>query len=249
MEFGIDPNLPLYAGGLGILAGDHLKSATDLGIPMIGVGLLYSNGYFKQKLVGGKQDEIYENFDPTGKLELVRDVNGQPLKVDIPIEGNNVKAKAWKYEVIGRGGFKNSLYLLDANGNEENLDWQQKITGSLYRSDHEWFKIVQRAFLGIGGVRLIEKLGIEPDTYHLNEGHGAFACWELSRQYGIEGARERTIFTTHTQVEDGHDRFDYENVYKVLGGYLPSDPSEIFKYAGQDNLNMTRLALNSEVVT
>jgi len=213
-EYGVHNSLPNYSGGLGILAGDHLKSASDLNIPLTAIGLLYRFGYFRQKIGhDGWQVESYTDiFDSKLALTPVMDSSGERLTVAVHIRGRQVTAQAWLAKV-GRI----SLYLLDTNV-EANSDVDRLITGHLYGGDAET-RIVQEKVLGIGGVRLLRKLGISPDVYHLNEGHAAFSTLELAREY-IEANSdanfataasvicEKCVFTTHTPVAAGNDAFE-----------------------------------------
>ena len=176
-EFGIHNSLPLYSGGLGMLAGDHLKSASDLGLPLVGIGLLYHHGYFRQRLRrDGWQEEHYGEVNPQNlPIRLVRDQAGAPVHVELTIRGRSVRAQAWRVDV-GRV----ALYLLDTNI-EENNPTDRLITGHLYGGDRET-RCVQEIVLGIGGVRLLRQLGIEPRVFHLNEGHSAFLTLDMSRE-------------------------------------------------------------------
>ena len=220
-EYGIHNSLPMYSGGLGVLAGDHLKSASDLQIPLVGVGLLYRYGYFRQRLTReGWQEERYGETDPeTLPLTLVQQ-DGQPLLVEVLIRERTVRARVWRADV-GRV----CLYLLDTNI-EENEETDRWVTGHLYGGDRET-RIVQEMLLGIGGVRLLRKLGIEPGVYHLNEGHSAFLALELARELiqaeGIgfkeaaERVKSRCVFTTHTPVAAGNDEFAVDLVARSFG--------------------------------
>jgi len=220
-EFGVHHSLPLYSGGLGILAGDHLKSASDLGLPLVAVGLLYHHGYFRQHLRrDGWQEETYKQIEVGDlPLQLVRGDDGQPVYVDLTLRGRRVRVRAWRVDV-GRV----PLYLLDTNveGNDE-ID--RYISGHLYGGDRET-RCVQEMVLGIGGVRLLRQLRIEPHVFHLNEGHSAFLTLELSRELTREGVdfpeaaarvRERCAFTTHTPVAAGHDEFVAPLIEKCFG--------------------------------
>ncbi|HZB43870.1 MAG TPA: alpha-glucan family phosphorylase, partial [Pyrinomonadaceae bacterium] len=175
-EFGVHHSLPLYSGGLGILAGDHLKSASDLGLPLVAVGLLYHHGYFRQRLRrDGWQEETYHQIDVDDlPLQLVRDPEGEPVNVTLSMRGREVRVQAWRVDV-GRI----PLYLLDTNV-EGNHEIDRMVTGHLYGGDRET-RCVQEIVLGVGGVRLLQKLGVEPHVFHLNEGHSAFLTLELSR--------------------------------------------------------------------
>jgi glycogen phosphorylase len=221
-EFGVHNSLPLYSGGLGILAGDHLKSASDLQLPLIAIGLLYRYGYFVQRLrTDGWQEEHYgETFPSELPIHLVRDHDGSPLQVEVLIRERNVLAQVWRAEV-GRV----SLYLLDSNI-PENVETDRWVTGHLYGGDRET-RIVQEMLLGIGGVRLLRKLGIEPHVFHLNEGHSAFLTLELAREViqtegrtmaeATERVRAQCVFTTHTPVAAGNDEFDAALVSRCFG--------------------------------
>ncbi|MEP6708216.1 MAG: alpha-glucan family phosphorylase [Pyrinomonadaceae bacterium] len=221
-EFGVHNSLPLYSGGLGILAGDHLKSASDLRLPLVAVGLLYHQGYFRQRLNReGWQQEVYRETDPEIlPLHLVNDDDGSPLLIEVMIRERAVRAQVWRADV-GRV----PLYLLDTNiaANEETDRW---VTGHLYGGDRET-RIVQEMLLGIGGVRLLRRLKIEPHVYHLNEGHSAFLTLELARETmhakGLSFAevvplvRERCVFTTHTPVAAGNDEFAVDLLERSFG--------------------------------
>jgi starch phosphorylase len=221
-EFGVHHSLPLYSGGLGILAGDHLKSASDLGLPLVAVGLLYHHGYFRQRLRrDGWQEETYSQIVVGDlPLQLVRGRDGSAVKLELEMRGRAVRVQAWKVDV-GRV----PLYLLDTNvdGNDE-ID--RLITGHLYGGDRET-RCVQEMVLGIGGVRLLRRLGIEPHVFHLNEGHSAFLTLELSRELAERGVsfdeaaadvRSRCAFTTHTPVAAGHDEFGAALIESCFGG-------------------------------
>ncbi|HXF42354.1 MAG TPA: alpha-glucan family phosphorylase [Pyrinomonadaceae bacterium] len=217
-EFGIHNSLPVYSGGLGILAGDHLKSASDLGLPLVAVGLFYRWGYFRQSIThDGWQTEDYSDlFHSSLPLELVNDQKGQPAEVMIRIRGREVWARAWQVKV-GRI----PLYLLDTSV-EKNNEIDRLITGHLYGGNSET-RIVQEKLLGIGGVRLLKKLCIEPSIFHLNEGHSAFLTLELAHNYleknpdmsfaeACLAVREKCVFTTHTPVSAGNDVFSPKEI-------------------------------------
>lgn len=211
-EFALHESLPIYSGGLGALAGDHLKSASDLGVPLVGVGIFYGQGYFRQHLdADGWQRETYGQVD-IEKLPLARVLgpDRQPLLVDIPLDGGAVRIGAWRAEV-GRA----TLVLLDTDL-DPNPPAHRQLTAQLYGGDTR-LRIRQELVLGVGGVRMLRALGIAPGVLHLNEGHSAFAPLELARQWAAERGmafavtqREvalRTVFTTHTPVHAGHDWF------------------------------------------
>lgn len=214
-EYGIHHSLPLYSGGLGVLAGDHLKSASDLGLPLVAIGLLYRYGYFRQRLTrDGWQEEHYgETHTDELPIKRVYDKSDEPVSVEVMMRGRRVQADVWSVEV-GRV----TLYLLDTNI-EENEEVDRWVTGHLYGGDKET-RIVQEMMLGIGGVRLLRKLEIEPSVYHLNEGHSAFLTLELTRELtttknisfedAAKEVKEGCVFTTHTPVAAGNDEFDPE---------------------------------------
>ncbi|OJW05742.1 MAG: alpha-glucan phosphorylase [Planctomycetales bacterium 71-10] len=221
-EFGLHESLPIYSGGLGVLAGDHLKSASDLGIPLIGVGLLYNQGYFRQSLdANGWQQESYLNTD-VDKLPIEPAVgpDGHPLRVAVETTTGTLHAKVWRVEV-GR----TLLLLLDANVPENN-ESDRALTARLYGGDART-RIRQELLLGVGGVRAIRALGIRPSVLHLNEGHSAFAVVEKIRElmeetglpFGevLRDVAQMTVFTTHTPVAAGHDRFPAPLVEEHLG--------------------------------
>lgn len=223
-EYGVHSSLPLYSGGLGILAGDHLKSASDLNLPLVAVGLLYSFGYFRQRLsIEGWQEESYrETFPNEIPIHLWKDESGQPLTLEVAMRGRTVYTRVWRADV-GRV----PLYLLDTNI-AENQETDRFITGHLYGGDRET-RMVQEMMLGIGGVRLLRKLGIDPSVFHLNEGHSAFLTLELAAEMierehvsfaeAAKRVRDRCVFTTHTPVAAGHDEFDSALVQKGFGDW------------------------------
>jgi len=255
-EFGLHESLRIYSGGLGVLAGDHLKSASDLNLPLIAIGLFYASGYFEQRLTAaGEQLHGEVENDPRNlPLDPVLDENGRPLEVRLQLPSSELLLRAWKV-AVGRV----TLYLLDSNV-PENRPEDRAITKGLYGGDHE-NRLRQEIVLGRGGKRLLARLGILPAVYHLNEGHAAFLVLErvarLVKERGLtfEEAREyvraTTIFTTHTPVPAGHDRFSEE----LMRRYFSDAPSwsgvpwERFYGLGQGeddkgNFNMTYLALN-----
>ncbi len=224
-EFGIHECLPVYSGGLGILAGDHLKSASDLGVPLIGIGLLYQNGYFRQYLNtdGWQQEHYVENDFYNMPLELVRKDDEKPLTVSIPFPQRSVIAQIWKVQV-GRV----PLYLLDTNV-KENSEHDRPITSTLYGGDIET-RIRQEIVLGIGGYKALVALGHEPTVCHMNEGHAAFMALERVRQIkdsknmtfdeAFEAARSSNVFTVHTPVPAGNDEFPVQMMDKYFGNYF-----------------------------
>lgn len=223
-EFGITECLPIYSGGLGVLAGDHLKSASELDIPLVGVGLLYQQGYFRQKLnADGWQLELFPRNDFQNiPVEQVRNPDSTPLTIDIEMTGRVTRAYVWNVKV-GRI----TLYLLDTNV-RENTPEDRHITAQLYGGDQE-MRIRQEIVLGIGGVRMLRALGIHPKAFHMNEGHSAFLGLERIRlmmeENGVsfDTAREAvaasSIFTTHTPVPAGNDAFEGWLIDKYLSDY------------------------------
>ena len=221
-EYGVHNSLPVYSGGLGVLAGDHLKSASDLRLPLVAVGLLYHKGYFRQRLsLEGWQEETYEETDPAElPLQEVKDAEGNTLLVEVLIRERLVRARAWRAQV-GRV----ALYLLDTNI-PENGETDRWVTGHLYGGDRET-RIVQEMLLGIGGVRLLRKLGVEPHVFHLNEGHSAFLTLELTRELiqsqslpfveAAKAVKKQCVFTTHTPVAAGNDEFAVDLLIRALG--------------------------------
>jgi starch phosphorylase len=223
-EFGLHESLPVYSGGLGILAGDHLKSASDLGVPMVAIGLLYRQGYFRQRLNSdGWQEDYYVDapFDHM-PLEVMRNPQGEVVTVEVQVRQRMVKLQIWQVRV-GRV----NLYLLDAN-RDDNDPIDRWLTGHLYGGNQET-RIAQEIVLGIGGVLALQALGIEPSVYHLNEGHAAFCLLEVARLemhrtgksfYDVEkSVRDRCVFTTHTPVPAGHDVFSTDLMDSFFAQY------------------------------
>jgi len=223
-EYGLSEAVPNYSGGLGILSGDHLKSASDLGVPLVAVGLLYQEGYFRQYLNadGWQQEEYPTNDFHSLPVQQMLDEHGEQLKISVPCLGEPVKAAVWKL-VIGRV----SLLLLDANL-PENSPRSRAITATLYGGDND-MRIRQEILLGIGGVQLFDALPFRPSVFHMNEGHSAFLGLERIRQLmqrrscTFNEAREAVaasgVFTTHTPVPAGHDRFDAALMMRYFEGY------------------------------
>lgn len=260
-EYGLTDCLPIYSGGLGILAGDHVKSASDLCIPMVGVGLLYQKGYFRQYLnIDGWQQEKYPDNDfHMLPIMLERDRNGEPLTIDVPIENRTVKVRIWRLQV-GRV----PLFMLDTN-TILNAEEDRDITSHLYGGDKR-MRLKQEIVLGIGGVRALHHLGIRPIVFHMNEGHSAFAILErihlLMEEHllSFEEAREAVCcsnnFTTHTPVPAGIDIFERALISSTLGRYIHSLGISIDTFfsmgtpnnsAASEPLNMAIMAMKNAV--
>ncbi len=259
-EFGVHESLPIYSGGLGVLAGDHVKSASDLGVPFTAVGLFYRDGYFRQTIRDGVQTEEYI-ASSHADLGLGRAIGpgGQPLEVYVPLYDRYVRAEVFEARV-GRV----RLLLLDTDVST-NLDDDRWLTRRLYGGDRRT-RICQEVILGIGGVRAIRALGLNPDVLHLNEGHTAFVALERYREEIHSGRnpeeawdniRAQCVFTTHTPVPAGHDRFDEQMVDQVLGAYreqLGLSPDELMDLGRERNAStepfcMTVLALEQSRAT
>ncbi|UCB59554.1 MAG: alpha-glucan family phosphorylase [Thermoplasmatales archaeon] len=236
MEIGIDENIPSYSGGLGILAGDTIKSCADLNVPVVGVTLLSENGYFYQKIdEHGNQIELPIQFAVQNFLQLL------PSTTTVNIDDREIKIRAWLYQVKGVSGFIVPVFFLDTNI-DENSDWDRTLTKYLYGGDNR-YRLAQEIVLGIGGVKILDALGYTTiDKYHMNEGHAALGTLKLYDIYNdVERVREQCVFTTHTPVAAGHDQFDMSYAKPMIGELLPDF---ILGDVTFDNkLNMTRLAL------
>jgi starch phosphorylase len=228
-EYGLHNSLPIYAGGLGILAGDITKEASDLGIPFVAVGFMYAQGYFHQRVnVEGRQEEIYRQIDRERiAVEPALDGNGEQIHIVLTLPNRNLRVAGWHVRVG-----HTQLYLLDTNL-EENAPWDRELTGRLYGGD-QTTRLLQEIVLGIGGVRLLRAVGVAPDAWHANEGHTAMMMVERVRERmesgdsfeeAVERVRATTIFTTHTPVPAGHDSFPFPLVEEHLSrleGYADS---------------------------
>ncbi len=248
MEYGLHESLPLYAGGLGILAGDHAKSASDLGIPFTAVGLFLRNGYFRQYFdASGWQQEEYPFMDPADHpVTLVTDEAGRPITVTVHLATQPLELQAWRLD-LGR----TTMYLLDADF-DHNPPEYRGLTGRLYQNGRA-VRIQQEIVLGIGGIRMLRALGVETDVYHMNEGHCAFLAFELLREYLESGnilsdsavpeaeawVREQCVFTTHTPVMAGHDRFDPALFLEQMEGFRQQ-----LGFSGHDLLSYGRVQPN-----
>lgn len=258
-ELGIHESLPVYGGGLGVLAGDHCKSCENLGIPLVGVSILYKNGYFTQKIDHeGRQKAAYPetNFNEI-PISVCRNQDGTPLILPVPIKESIIYVQVW-CQIIGR----THIYLLDTDIPLNNPD-DRKITKQLYGGNRD-IRIAQEIVLGIGGVRALRKLGITPSVWHINEGHAAFLILERIREKIKEGAslqsalhevKARTLFTTHTAVPAGHDLFPKDFVLSNLGQMVVqfAISCEAFLALGWDHehqsFSMTQLAMKNAVRT
>jgi starch phosphorylase len=250
-EFGLHGSLPIYSGGLGVLSGDHCKEATDLGLPFVGVGFIYPQGYFRQRIPpDGWQEAIYDtlNFDQV-PIHPVFDGSGNRLMVQVFLRGTPVHAQVWQVR-IGRV----NIYLMDANV-PQNAPWDRDLTARLYGGDQET-RIRQEMVLGLGGVRVLRALGIEPNAWHMNEGHSAFLILERLRELvrsgqsydqATEQVRRTTVFTTHTPVPAGHDAFPYHLMDEYFGRFWQEVGISREQFLGlgeyQGRFNMTVLAL------
>jgi starch phosphorylase len=248
MEIGLQAEMPTYSGGLGILAGDNIRAAADLKVPLIGVTLLHRKGYFYQKLgADGAQKEepvewVVEDF-----------LTEMPARAALQIEGRTVQLRAWKYEVRGAGDFNVPVFFLDADL-PENSPWDRTLTHFLYGGDQR-YRLAQEVILGIGGVRMLRALGYtDIARFHMNEGHPSLLALELIDEEvtkagrssiearDVEAVRKKCIFTTHTPVAAGHDKFPLDLVEQVVGRREVYEMKDVF--CCDDVLNMTYLALN-----
>ncbi|MFT4282867.1 MAG: alpha-glucan family phosphorylase [Candidatus Woesearchaeota archaeon] len=237
MEIGLNNNMKTYSGGLGILAGDTLKSAADLSMNMVGVTLIHEKGYFKQE-INGEQVEHEDSWDKTHLEDCGKEVI-------VKVEGRQVKVRAWKYIIKSKGNLP--IYFLDTNV-EGNTEYDRTLTSNLYGADNR-YRLCQEVILGIGGVKMLKELGYEPKKYHMNEGHACLLAlelfhMELEKTPGLSVdeyerlVREKCVFTTHTPVSAGHDVFDNQTTFSVLADY----PNILLRFIGPQ-LNTTLLAM------
>jgi glycogen phosphorylase len=256
-EFALHQSLPIYAGGLGVLAGDHCKEASDLGAPLIGVGFMYPQGYFHQHVSAeGWQEESYERLNwSDAPIDAAVTPEGKPCVTAVPLGDRSVLVAVWRIR-IGRV----KLYLLDTDL-EENAPWDRELSARLYGGDRET-RVQQEIILGVGGVRALRALGSSPSVFHLNEGHAAFVVLQRIRdlteggatfEEALEEIRRTTVFTTHTPVPAGHDAFPFQLVEKHLAGCwgtLGPYRDRFLELGSHDSgagpqFNMTALALRS----
>ncbi len=248
MEIALESSIPTYAGGLGALAGDTIRSAADMAVPMVAVSLVHRKGYFRQHLdANGNQHEEPDPWLPDQRLTELSH------RVSVTIEGRAVQLRAWEYVVRGVSGFAVPVYLLDADL-PENSEWDRTITDRLYGGD-DHYRLCQEVVLGIGGVRMLRAISQgQFRRFHMNEGHASLLALELldeqARRFGrsdlthddVEPVRQKCVFTTHTPVPAGHDQFPMELVMKVLGRHDVYEMKDVFCCEGV--LNLTYLALN-----
>lgn len=247
-EYGLDETIPIYSGGLGILSGDHMKSSSDMGIPLVGIGLLYKSGYFHQKINGyGQQETEYHAIDISLlPLTPVKDHEGKDLLIYIKFPKKKIYLKAWQMKV-GR----NILYLLDSDI-DENIPEYRTVTSTLYGGDQE-MRIMQEIVLGMGGVSLLYTLGLKPTVYHMNEGHSSFLTIELIKnmmkykEVSFDIAKDivssMTVFTTHTPVPAGNDIFPLSLVEKYFNGFwdrLGLTKEEFFRLGMEPNADISK---------
>lgn len=237
MEIAVSNKMPTYSGGLGVLAGDMLRSAADLSAPLIGVTLLYQRGYFKQKLdASGNQSELEESWKPEDFMTKL------PNKIMVKVRNREVYVTSWLYKQEGVTGCINPVIFLDTNL-PENSDYDKEITSKLYANEDE-YRLSQEIVLGIGGLKMLDSLGCKLDRYHMNEGHSALLALEVYKKFSkdnLESTRGKCVFTTHTPVPAGHDQFDRKQAEEMLYDHIPNEIRETLFYQGK--LNMTYLGL------
>ncbi|MFW6231195.1 MAG: alpha-glucan family phosphorylase [Nanoarchaeota archaeon] len=240
LEIGLKPEIPTYSGGLGVLAGDTIKSFADKGIPAVAVTLLYEKGYFHQELEDGNQKEVPVNWDKAKHLKLL------DSRVNIKLEGRDILLQVWLYVVEGVKGNVVPVLFLDSNL-EKNSEEDRALTRNLYGGDRR-YRLLQEALLGIGGVRMLQALGHEDlEKYHMNEGHAALLTLELMNRHrqDLDKVREMCVFTTHTPVPAGHDSFEIDLAKSVLRDFTNVDELHHNNIIDHENkLNMTYLALH-----
>jgi len=247
MEIAIRPSMPTYSGGLGVLAGDTLRSAADLGLPLVAFTLLHRKGYFQQHLdPAGAQSEDVQPWNPADFC------TEETARVTVAVEGRTVTVRAWRYDLEGRFGHVVPIFLLDTDLNE-NSGWDRGLTDHLYGGDTN-YRLEQEIVLGMGGARMANALGLHVNVYHMNEGHAALLTQALlESQMGggppgaatnadIEAVQRKCVFTTHTPVPAGHDRFSTEQVIRILGGDRTARLEKLGCFR-EGLLNMTLLAL------
>src|ERR1035438_4140788 len=248
MEIAINPAMPTYSGGLGVLAGDTLRSAADLNVPLVAFTLLHRKGYFQQHLDGaGTQTENVQSWNPADFC------TEEAARVTVSVEGRIVTVRAWRYDLEGRSGHVVPIYLLDTDL-DQNSGWDRGLTDHLYGGDTN-YRLQQEIVLGMGGVRMAHALGYLVNVYHMNEGHAALLTLALleselgggplsaATETDLAQVRKRCVFTTHTPVPAGHDRFSLEQTIRILGGDRTARLEKLGCFR-DGMLNMTLLALN-----
>ena len=249
MEIGIRNDIPTYSGGLGVLAGDTIRTSADLKLPMVAVTILTKKGYFIQELdEHGKQTEYPVSWDPSQSMTLL------PARITLQIEGRDVLVQAWEYNVESLTGGCIPIFFLDTDI-EVNAPQDREITHYLYGGDLA-YRLKQEIVLGIAGVRMLHEIGFEIKKYHMNEGHSSLLTLELLNRFkrpiedvwdeklvwDVEKVKALCVFTTHTPIDAGHDRFPYDLVIKIMGEQIPLNVLK--ELGGKEDLNMTRLGLN-----
>jgi len=249
MEIGIRNDIPTYSGGLGVLAGDTIRTSADLKLPMVAVTILTKKGYFIQELdEHGKQTEYPVSWDPSRSMTLL------PARITLQIEGRDVLVQAWEYNVESLTGGCIPIFFLDTDI-EGNAPQDREITHYLYGGDLA-YRLKQEIVLGIAGVRMLHEIGFEIKKYHMNEGHSSLLTLELLNRFkrpiedvwdeklvwDVEKVKALCVFTTHTPIDAGHDRFPYDLVIKIMGEQIPLNVLK--ELGGKEDLNMTRLGLN-----
>jgi starch phosphorylase len=248
MEIALEEGIPTYSGGLGVLAGDMMRSAADLGVPIVAVTLVSRAGYFRQEILGGRQVERPEHWDPATRAQRL------DCKVAVRVGDHDVWIGAWQYDVVGHADqFAPVPVILLDTDLSENREEDRGLTHFLYGGDAT-YRLRQEIVLGVGGVRMLHALGLDIQKYHLNEGHSALLTLELLRlrgaadahgdalQEAVVAVRRRCVFTTHTPVEAGHDQYPYGLAEQWLAGLV--HPRVLHTLGGPDRLNLTRLALS-----
>lgn len=237
LEIMLETEVPTYAGGLGVLASDLLRSCADMRVPAVGVSLVYNGTYFNQ-IFRADGSQSFAEVDWRKNDHLIE----LPEKVTVKIDGQEVLVGCWRYDIVGYSGFIVPVYLLDTDYSK-NAEWMRDITQNLYGGKY-YARICQEIILGIGGVKMLQEIGYtDIENYHMNEGHAAFVPLALMPELSYQDieVKKKCVFTTHTPVPEGHDVFGYDFAYKYAGEYLPW---HIKKIATQEKLHMTYLALN-----
>ena len=249
MEIALQADIPTYAGGLGVLAGDALRTSADIGVPLVGISLISRMGYFRQSIDNdGQQTELSQSWSPGDWMTQLH------AKIAVPVADRFVWVQAWLYVLKGAPGQDIPVIFLDTDLTENSSE-DREITHYLY-GKNEKYRLTQEIILGVGGARMLKALGFRIHKYHMNEGHSALLGLELLRRYeydpdavspgnsvyDVNAVRSRCLFTTHTPVDAGHDKYSYDLIYELLDDFI--DTYELRILAGDEHLNMTRLALN-----